>query len=197
MEFGERMRIAIAADHNGFELKNRLVSWLISNGHDVADCTLGHSLHPDYLVDYPHLCLRACSLITSGDADAAVIIGASGLGESIICNKIPGIRAGLGHDDFMVEISRGHNDANVLVLGTKVISDEEAERLLAKWLVVQFKGGVHQQWIEVIAQLEAVTRLHFPSVAQGTRDPWNRFDSNALEVVPISESWRKVRRLLP
>jgi len=71
----------------------------------------------------------------------------------------------------MVEISRGHNDANVLILGTKAISDDEAERLLAKWLVVRFKGGVHQQRIEQITELEAVIGLVFPSPAQAT--PWS------------------------
>jgi ribose 5-phosphate isomerase B len=175
------MKIAIAADHNGFGLKNRLVAWLICNGHEVADCTPGQPSGPDTLLDYPPLCLRACSLITGGDADAAVIIGGSGQGESIVCNKIPGIRAGIGHDDFMVEISRGHNDANVLILGTKAISDDEAERLLAKWLVVPFKGGAHQQRIEQITELETVVGLLFPSPAQGTQDPLNRFDSNAFE----------------
>jgi len=81
----------------------------------------------------------------------------------------------------MVEISRGHNDANVLILGTKAISDDEAERLLAKWLVVPFQGGAHQQRIEQITELEKVVGLLFPSPAQGTQDPLNRFDSNAFE----------------
>lgn len=156
------MKIAIAADHNGFSLKNRLVAWLIGQGHEVADCVPGQSADPDALLDYPPLCLRACSLVTGGDADAAVVIGGSGQGESIVCNKIPGIRAGIGHDDFMVEISRGHNDANVLILGAKAISDDEAERLLAKWLVVPFKGGVHQQRVGQIAELEAAIGLLFP-----------------------------------
>jgi ribose 5-phosphate isomerase B len=174
------MKIAISADHNGFNLKNRLVAWLVVNGHEVADCTPGEPSRADIPLDYPPLCLRACSLITVGGADAAVVIGGSGQGESIICNKIPGIRAGIGHDDFMVEISRGHNDANVLILGTKAISDDEAERLLAKWLVVPFKGGVHQQRIEQITELEAAVGLLFPSPAQGTEDLLNHFDSNAF-----------------
>ncbi|MFI5614468.1 RpiB/LacA/LacB family sugar-phosphate isomerase [Amycolatopsis sp. NPDC051903] len=146
------MRIAIAADHNGVGLKARLSAWLTAHGHEVDD--RGSHSETD-IVDYPPLCADVSRRVGDGRAEAGVIVGGSGQGEVIACNKIRGVRAGLGHTSFMVEISRGNNDANVLVLGTKVITDDEAERLLALWLSTPFKGGRHQQRVDQITALEA------------------------------------------
>lgn len=145
------MRIAIAADHNGIQLKTRFIGWLTTHGHEVTDCGADESAGT---VDYPPLCAEVSRRVADGRADAAVVLGGSGQGEVIACNKIRGIRAGLGHTPFMVSISRGNNDANVLVMGTKVISDDEAERLLGLWLSLPFKGGRHQVRLDQIAALE-------------------------------------------
>lgn len=145
------MRIAIAADHNGIRLKERLTAWLTAHGHDVDD----RGAHDEAeVVDYPPLCADVARRVADGRADAGVVLGGSGQGEVIACNKIRGIRAGLGHTPFMVEISRGNNNANVLVLGTKVITPAEAESLLALWLTTPFKGGRHQTRIDQITALE-------------------------------------------
>lgn len=149
------MRIAIAADHNAIELKRRLIAWLTSHGHLADDRGAHPTDEPGWTVDYPPLCADVGRRVADGRVDAGLILGGSGQGEVIACNKVRGVRAGLGHTDFMVEISRGNNDANVLVLGTKVISDEEAERLLALWLSTPFKGGVHQNRIDQISRLDA------------------------------------------
>lgn len=146
------MRIAIAADHNGVRLKERLAGWLSAQGHEVDDRG-SHS--PEEVVDYPPLCADVSRRVADGRADRGVVLGGSGQGEVIACNKIRGIRAGLCHTRFAVEISRGNNDANVLIMGTKVISDDEAEQLLALWLTTPFKGGRHQDRIDQIAALEA------------------------------------------
>jgi ribose 5-phosphate isomerase B len=144
------LRIAIAADHNGVGVKARLVSMLRNDGHVVTD--LG--AHDEEEVDYPPLCAAVGRAVAGGDADRGIVVGGSGMGEVIACNKLPGIRAGLCRDDFTVAISRGNNDANVLVLGAKVTPPDEAERLTASWLVTPFKGGRHTRRLEQIAALE-------------------------------------------
>lgn len=145
------MRIALTADHNGIAYKQRFGELLRELGHEVDD--LGGT-DPDDVVDYPPLCGRLSRLVASSSVHRGVVIGGSGQGEAIACNKVPGVRAGLCQDLFGVSISRGNNDSNVLVLGAKVVSLELAEELLIAWLDTPFKGGVHQRRIEQIAQLE-------------------------------------------
>jgi ribose 5-phosphate isomerase B len=145
------MRIAVANDHNGVAMKHRLVERLIELGHDVED---RGSNDPDTTVDYPHLCYDLCTQVTGGHADRGIVIGGSGSGEHMACNKIRGIRAGIGLDRFTAEISRAHNDANVLVLGAKVLSPAQAEAVTELWLSTEFKGGRHQARLDQIANLE-------------------------------------------
>ena len=144
------MRIAIAADHNGLALKAHLVAWLQSEGHDVDD----RGTHDHAEVDYPPLCFDLARLVASGDSDVGIVLGGSGQGEVIACNKIAGIRAGLCPDVWHAEISRGNNDANVLVLGAKVIDPQVAEHVLTTWLSTPFKGDVHARRVAMIAALE-------------------------------------------
>jgi ribose 5-phosphate isomerase B len=145
------VRIAITADHNGVSLKTRLVSWLETRGHDVDD-RAGHVA--EETVDYPPLCEDVCRRVLDGHADFAIVIGGSGSGEAIACNKIRGIRAALCLDLFVAEIARGNNDANVLVTGAKVVRPELAEKIVATWLTTSFKGGRHQTRLDQIAALE-------------------------------------------
>jgi ribose 5-phosphate isomerase B len=145
------MRIAIAADHNGVVLKARLVEVLRAAGHEVDD--RGAHAH-DEVVDYPPLCEDVSRRVVDGRADRGVVVGGSGQGEVIACNKVPGIRAGLCPDVWHAQISRGNNDANVLVLGAKVIDAERAEQVLDAWLTTPFKGAEHARRIEMIAALE-------------------------------------------
>jgi ribose 5-phosphate isomerase B len=145
------VRIAVAADHNGVALKSRLLEVLRSAGHDVDD---RGSSHDDGVVDYPPLCEAVCRRVVDGRAERGLVIGGSGQGEVIACNKIRGIRAGLCPDVWHAEISRGNNDANVLVLGAKVIDPDLAELVLATWLTTPFKGAEHARRIEMIAALE-------------------------------------------
>jgi ribose 5-phosphate isomerase B len=145
------MRIAVAADHNGVALKARLVGWLREQDHDVDDRG-GHDPHE--VVDYPPLCVDVCRRVVDGSVDRGLVLGGSGSGETIACNKVRGIRAGLCHDVWGAEISRGNNDANVLVLGAKVVPPELSEQILATWLTTPFKGGVHARRVEMIAAIE-------------------------------------------
>lgn len=145
------VRIAITADHNGVALKHHLLRWLAARGHHVAD----RGAHVgDETVDYPALCEDVCRQVLDGHADYAVVVGGSGSGEAIACNKIRGIRAGLGHDVFTTEIARAHNDANVLVIGAKVVDTELAEEIVAAWIGTPFKGERHQLRLDQIAILE-------------------------------------------
>ena len=144
------MRIAIAADHNGYALKTHLISWLTEHGHDVDD----RGTQGADVVDYPLLCLDVGRQVLGGAAERGVVIGGSGQGEQIACNKISGIRAGLCHCLFTTEISRAHNDTNVLVMGAKVVSVALAEEITELWLTTAFKGGRHQQRLEQIAAIE-------------------------------------------
>jgi ribose 5-phosphate isomerase B len=145
------MRIAIAADHNGVALKARLVAWLHDRSYDVTD--LG-THDPDEVVDYPPLCVALCRRVVDGSVERGILIGGSGLGETVACNKIRGIRAGLCPDEFHARISRGNNNSNVLVMGAKVVTPPVAERVVTTWLETSFNGGVHQRRLDQIAALE-------------------------------------------
>src|SRR3954451_16966836 len=145
------MRIAITADHNGVPMKARLAGWLEAHGHEVDDRA------PDAggaVVDYPPLCEDVCRQVLAGQADLAVVVGGGGSGETVAFNKLPGIRAVACPTVWQGEIARGNNDANVLVLGAKVIDGDLAEQILEAWLRTAFKGGEHARRLEMIATLE-------------------------------------------
>ena len=144
------MRIAIAADHNGIALKDHLIQWLTARGHAVDD----RGAHGGETVDYPPLCADVGRLVAAGGADRGIVIGGSGSGEQMACNKIRGVRAGVCHDLFTTEIARAHNDANVLVIGAKIVAAPLAEMITELWLNTPFKGGRHADRLDQIAALE-------------------------------------------
>jgi len=145
------MRIAVTADHNGVELKARLSAWLEAHGHDVDDraADVGEAV-----VDYPPLCEDVCRRVLAGAADYGLVIGGGGSGETIACNKLPGIRAVCCQSVWGAEIGRGNNDANVLVLGAKVVDPALAEQIVEAWLATPFKGAEHARRLAMIAALE-------------------------------------------
>jgi ribose 5-phosphate isomerase B len=145
------MKIAITADHNGVALKERLVAWLEARGHETDD----RAAHVgEEVVDYPPLCEDVCRRVLGGHADFAIVVGGSGSGEAIACNKLGGIRAALCLDLFVAEIARANNDANVCVLGAKVVSPELAEQIVEIWLSTAFRGERHRRRLDQIAALE-------------------------------------------
>ncbi|CAN5527135.1 ribose 5-phosphate isomerase B [soil metagenome] len=145
------MRVAIAADHNAAALKTQLSAWLTEHGHQV--CDLGAEPNSG-VVDYPPLCANVGAEVVGGHAEFGLILGGSGCGEQIAANKVRGIRAALCHCVFTAEIARAHNDANVLVMGAKVVAPALATRILAVWLATEFKGGRHQFRVDQITALE-------------------------------------------
>ena len=144
------MRIAIASDHNGVALKSQLTGWLTDHGHEVDD----RGTHGTATVDYPPLCADVGHQVSDGHADRGIVIGGSGSGEQMACNKIAGVRAGVCHDLFTTQIARAHNDANVLIIGAKIVAPALAEMITELWLDTPFKGGPHQRRLDQIAALE-------------------------------------------
>jgi ribose 5-phosphate isomerase B len=144
------VRFAAVSDHNGHSLKAWLAGWLRDRGHEVDD----RGATGEEVVDYPPLCADVAARVLAGEADWGLVVGGSGMGEQIASNKIRGIRAALCHSRFTAQIARGHNDANVLVLGAKVVEPELAEQILETWLETRFKGGVHQRRLDQIAAIE-------------------------------------------
>jgi ribose 5-phosphate isomerase B len=146
------MRVALTCDHNGVAVKERLAAYLRDHGHEVDDRAA--SVGAD-VVDYPPLCEDACRRVVDGHADFAVVVGGSGSGEAICCNKIRGIRAALCLDLWVTEIARANNDANVLVTGAKVVAPDYAVLILERWLATPFRGDRHAKRV---AQIEALER---------------------------------------
>ena len=144
------MRIVIAADHNGVALKDYLIKGLVDAGHDIDD--LGS--HGDATVDYPPLCAAVGAKIVSGAADRGIVLGGSGSGEQMACNKIAGVRAGVCHELFTAKIARTNNDANVLIIGAKIVAPALAEMITTLWLTTPFQGGRHQDRLDQIAAIE-------------------------------------------
>ncbi len=139
--------IVIAADHGGFELKSALVGILRKNGLDVLDLGTGD----DASVDYPDYAAMVVEAIFDGRVGRGILICGSGIGMSIAANRHSGIRAALVHDVESARLCRQHNDANVLVMGGRLIDDETAIACLDAFLVTPFEGGRHQRRIDKLS----------------------------------------------
>ena len=145
-----QMRIALASDHHGVDLKAELVEVLRENEFDPVD------VGPDTseAVDYPEYAALAARFVSDGEADAAVLICGSGVGMAIAANKFPGVRAVNAHDPDEAEMARRHNDANVLALGASRIDSLDAAQILLRFLDTQFESGRHARRVEQIAEIE-------------------------------------------
>lgn len=144
------MRIALASDHAGFELKAHLATALAAAGHDVAD--LGTN-GPDS-VDYPQFAERAARLVADGGAERGVLVCGSGNGVAIVANKVPGVRAVNAHDADEAEMARRHNDANVVTLSGARLAADAADAIVAAFLSTDFDGGRHERRVNQITAME-------------------------------------------
>jgi ribose 5-phosphate isomerase B len=144
-------RIAIGADHAGYELKQHLVGVLQQGGHDVLD--LG--THSTESCDYPPICAAVGRTVRDGNADLGIVLGGSGQGEQLAANKVHGVRAALCNDLYTARMARAHNDANVLSMGGRVVGVGLAEEILATFLSTSFEGGRHARRVEMLMQIEA------------------------------------------
>ena len=143
-------RIAIGSDHAGFELKEHLVTMLRAQGHDVAD----HGTHSTESCDYPPICAAVGRTVRDGNADVGIVFGGSGQGEQLAANKVRGVRAALCNDLYTARMARGHNDANVLSMGARVVGVGLAEEIVATFLSTPFEGGRHQRRVDQLMALE-------------------------------------------
>ncbi len=144
------MRVAIGADHAGYDLKQSLVAALETAGHEVTD--LG--THSTASVDYPPICAAVGRAVVKGEADRGIVLGGSGQGEQIAANKVNGVRAALCNDLYTARLSRQHNDANVLSIGARIVAAALAEEIMNLWLVTPFEAGRHVARIEQLAEIE-------------------------------------------
>jgi ribose 5-phosphate isomerase B len=143
-------RIAIGADHAGYDLKQHLSAWLLERGHEVID----HGTHSTESVDYPPICAAVGRTVRDGGADLGIVIGGSGQGEQLAANKVHGVRAALCNDLYTARMARQHNDANVLSIGGRVVGTGLAEEILALFLDTPFEGGRHARRVEQLMQIE-------------------------------------------
>ena len=144
------MRIAVASDHGGYELKEKIKQHLIGCGHDVIDVGTDSTSSVSY-VDYGH---RACEKVNDGSCERAILVCWTGIGMSVVANKHKGIRAALCTNAFMAEMARRHNNANVLVLGARVLAIPYATILVDVFMSEPFDGGRHQERLDQIARME-------------------------------------------
>jgi len=144
------MRIALGSDHAGFELKEDLRVYLGGQKLEVLDLGTYHEAS----VDYPDIGAAVAQKVSRGEVDRGVLICGSGIGMSIVANRFPGVRAALCHDVYTSRMSREHNDANLLVLGGRLIGKGLAREILNVWLATEFEGGRHQKRLDKIAALE-------------------------------------------
>ena len=145
------MNIVIGSDHRGYAVKQRLVKLLEQFGHTVTDA----GTHTNDFADYPDFAFAVAGAVGKGEADRGMLICGTGIGMCIAANKVHGVRAAPCHDIVAAEMSRRHNDANVLCLSADMLGDEMVERIVRTWLDTPFEGGRHARRVEKIAKYEA------------------------------------------
>lgn len=142
------MRIAVGSDHAGFHLKEHVKATLVDAGHEVLD--VGTTSADS--VDYPSFAREAAQLVADGGADAGVIACGSGVGVSIVANKVDGVRAVNAHDPAEAEMSRRHNDVNVVTLSGARLAPDEADAIVQTFLATDFEGGRHARRVQQIGK---------------------------------------------
>jgi ribose 5-phosphate isomerase B len=144
------MRVAIGADHRGFDVRVKLVELVQQLGHEVVDVG---AFTPD-AVDYPDIAAAVAHKLCHGEVDRGILVCGTGLGMCIAANKVHGVRAAPCHDDITAELSRRHNDANILCLSADMLGERLIDRMVEIWLMTPFEGGRHARRVEKIEALE-------------------------------------------
>jgi len=145
------MRIAVGSDHRGFGIRSKVVDLCERLGHEVEDM----GTNSPEAVDYPDVASMVAGRVGRGEVDRGILVCGTGLGMCIAANKLRGVRAAPCHDDLTAELSRRHNDANVLCLSADLLGERLIERMIELWLSAPFEGGRHARRLEKIGQLEA------------------------------------------
>jgi ribose 5-phosphate isomerase B len=144
------MKIAIAADHAGFEEKEKIKKTLDKMGAEYTDMGTDSTAS----VDYPDFARKVGEAVADGEYERGILVCGSGTGMAIAANKVPGIRAAVAWNEEIARLSRQHNNANVLALAARYIPDEEQEKIVKTWLETTFEGGRHERRVEKIEQIE-------------------------------------------
>ena len=144
------MRIIVGSDHRGFQVKQKVIDLVRRLGHEVID----EGTNGGGSVDYPDVAAHVGSTVSKGEVDRGILICGTGIGMSIAANKFPGVRAAACVDEVTAELSRRHNDLNVLCLSGDLLSSRSTERLVEIWMDAQFEGGRHERRVEKIRDLE-------------------------------------------
>ena len=144
------MRIAIGSDHRGYHVKSKIIELVNRLDHEVIDC----GTHSTESVDYPDIAACVGQKVGTGEVDRGILVCGSGIGMCIAANKIPGVRAAPCHDDLTAEMSRRHNDLNMLCLSADMLGEKLIDRMVEIWLTTEFEGGRHARRVEKIGQLE-------------------------------------------
>jgi ribose 5-phosphate isomerase B len=144
------MHIAFGTDHRGYAIRARVIDLLQRMGHEVED----QGTHSGEAVDYPDIAARVARRVGRGDAERGILICGTGLGMCIAANKFPGVRAAPCHDDLTAEMSRRHNDANILCLSADLLGERLIDRMIELWLTTPFEGGRHARRVDKITAIE-------------------------------------------
>ncbi|MCH7750577.1 MAG: ribose 5-phosphate isomerase B [Planctomycetes bacterium] len=144
------MKIAIGSDHRGFHLKEKVAAMLRTKGHEVED----EGTSAPESVDYPDFAVLVAKKVSGGAVDRGILVCGTGIGMAITANKFPGVRAAPCTDEITAEMSRRHNDLNVLCLPADTISPRTVERMVEVWVDTEFEGGRHSRRVEKILDIE-------------------------------------------
>jgi ribose 5-phosphate isomerase B len=146
------MKVAVGNDHRGVTVKQRVVGILAELGHEILDIGANGSAG----VDYPDYAIPVGEMVAAGKVDRGILICATGHGMCIAANKVPGVRAVNCRDVVDVELSRRHNDSNIMCLGADLLGEEQIERMVRTWLATDFEGGRHTRRTEKVTAYEKV-----------------------------------------
>lgn len=144
------MRIAVGSDHRGRRVRATVLDLLRGANHDVIDV----GADAGAAVDYPDIAAAVASRVSRGEVDRGILVCGTGIGMCIVANKFPGVRAAPCHDDWSAEVSRRHNDLNVLCLAESTLTGQSLDRMLHVWLTTEFEGGRHARRVEKIKNLD-------------------------------------------
>lgn len=144
------MKVVVGSDHGGFELKEVLKKHLEDKGADVLDV----GAYDTNSVDYPDIAVSACEKVTSGECSWGVLVCGTGIGISIAANKVDGIRCALVSNEYCAEMTKRHNNANMLAFGGRVTGPDLAKNILDAYIKAEFEGGRHQKRVDKISAIE-------------------------------------------
>ena len=143
-------KIAVGCDHGGIVLKDSVVATLKELGAEVVD----FGTYNTDSVDYPVFALKVAEAVKSGECEAGVLMCGTGIGISIAANKVPGIRAAVCTNTYMAQLTKNHNNANIIALGGRVITPDDAKAIVTAWYTAEYEGGRHQRRLDIISDIE-------------------------------------------